>query len=65
MYKIKVKGMSCMHCVNTVKTAVENVEGVDSAEVNLEKEEAQYSGNDKIDHDAVKKAVSDAGYTPE
>ncbi|MGM0418823.1 MAG: heavy-metal-associated domain-containing protein [Thermodesulfobacteriota bacterium] len=65
MHKIKVKGMSCMHCVNTVKTAVENVEGVDSAEVNLEKEEAKYSGNDKIDHDAVKKAVSDAGYTPE
>lgn len=33
---IKVEGMSCMHCQLRVKKAVEAVEGVQKADVNLQ-----------------------------
>ena len=33
--QLKIKGMSCNHCVNSVRTALEAVAGVESAQVNL------------------------------
>jgi copper chaperone len=32
---LKVTGMSCMHCVGSVKKVLEAVDGMDSAEVSL------------------------------
>lgn len=40
---IAVEGMSCNHCSNAVKNLIEEVEGVESAEVNLVEKEAQVS----------------------
>ena len=58
---ITVEGMSCMHCVNRVKTALESIKGVDSAEVSLEKKEAVITGED-IPAEVIKKAIEDQGY---
>ena len=38
--KLKISGMSCQHCVKTVKNALTALEGVQSAKVNLRKGEA-------------------------
>ena len=59
---IKVKGMMCMHCVAHVKAALEKVDGVSSAEVSLEKEEAKVLLNKEIDEEVLKQAIRDAGY---
>ena len=34
--RLKVEGMTCQNCVRHVKTALEGVDGVDTAEVSLE-----------------------------
>jgi copper chaperone len=36
-HNLNVQGMSCKHCVQTVKTSVSALAGVDSVEVSLEK----------------------------
>ena len=38
--KLKISGMSCQHCVKTVKDALTALEGVQHAKVNLRKGEA-------------------------
>ena len=38
--KLKISGMSCQHCVKTVKDALTALDGVQSAKVNLRKGEA-------------------------
>ncbi len=60
MVKLKIDGMSCMHCVARVKKALDGVDGVTSAEVSLENGEATVDG--KFDVDKAIAAVTDAGY---
>jgi copper chaperone len=62
--QLKVTGMTCNGCVNTVRKALKDVPGVQDAEVNLE------SGNAKVTYDparasteAMVTAVGQAGYT--
>jgi copper chaperone CopZ len=61
--KLKVTGMTCMHCAGAVKKALEEVPGVDSAEVSLEQAEALVNGN--ADVAAMVAAVKEAGYSAE
>jgi copper chaperone len=64
--KLKVGGMTCGHCVMRVKKALEEVEGVKKAEVNLEKGEAEVSFKGQpVDTTKLVKAVTDAGYRAE
>ncbi len=58
---IQVEGMSCMHCVGRVKKALEAINGVESVEVNLEKNEAVIVGTD-IKDEVIKSAVEAQGY---
>lgn len=60
--RVKVKGMSCQHCVNAVTQALQQVEGVANVEVSLDKGEARFDEDRQVDRDAVRKAVQDAGY---
>jgi len=60
MDRFDVTGMSCAACSARVEKAVAKVEGVDSVAVNLLTNSMAVTG--KADADAVKKAVSDAGY---
>jgi copper chaperone len=59
---LSVEGMSCKHCVMHVKTALEGVAGVSSAEVDLESKSATVSG-EGLDDAALKAAVAEAGYS--
>lgn len=60
---IKVEGMSCEHCKHAVEDALTNLDGVSTANVNLEE------GNVKVDFDDNKvtspnmyEAIEDQGY---
>jgi copper chaperone len=58
---IKIDGMSCQHCVMSVKKAVDAVEGRNSSEVSVGSAKISYD-DIKTDRDAFVKAVQDAGY---
>lgn len=60
--RVAVKGMSCQHCVNSVKQALQQVEGVTNVDVSLEKGEARYEEEKPVDRETVRKAVQDVGY---
>ena len=59
---LKIEGMTCSHCVQHVKEALEAVAGVKSADVNLKKKSAAVEHGDNADIEALKKAVEEAGY---
>lgn len=62
---LKINGMMCPHCEATVKTALENIDGVTSAEVSHESGTAVVTLSKEINEDVLKKAVVDKGYTVE
>jgi copper chaperone len=57
---LKVDGMTCMHCAGAVKQALEQVPGVEGADVSLEKGQAVVSGD--ADVQALVAAVRAEGY---
>lgn len=59
---LNIEGMSCMHCVKKVETALKEVKGVKSVNVNLENKTAEVTLKEDVDDSVLKKAVEDAGY---
>jgi copper chaperone len=62
MKTIKIKGMSCGHCVQAVKKALGQIEGVSNVEVNLDKGEASYEEKTPVDTEILKDRIKKAGY---
>lgn len=62
---LKINGMMCPHCEVTVKTALESIDGVTSAEVSHESGTAVVTLSKEVSEDVLKKAVVDKGYTVE
>lgn len=60
MLKLKVDGMTCGHCAQTVTRAVEAVPAVERALVDLKAGEVSVEGD--ADETAVRRAIEDAGY---
>jgi copper chaperone len=58
---LKIEGMSCGHCVMHVRSALEDVQGVKSAKVDLLERSAMVEG-ESLDDQALRAAVADAGY---
>jgi copper chaperone len=60
---MKVKGMTCMGCVNSVKNVLEKIPGVSSSEVSLEQGQVtiQYDA-DMTGTDQFRGAIEDAGF---
>ena len=62
---IKVEGMSCMHCQLRVKKAVEAVEGVQRADVNLQTKQVTVDFKEGEENlEKVKAAIRETGYEP-
>lgn len=61
MITMKINGMMCPHCQAAVKKALEAFDGV-TADVNLEDKAAYITAPEQVDKEALKKAVTDAGY---
>ena len=60
--KMKVEGMSCNHCVNHVKNALEEIEGVTDIVVDLDSKIATFNATDDVKDYDIKHAVEEAGY---
>jgi copper ion binding protein len=56
-----VAGMTCSHCVSSVREEVAEVAGVEAVDVDLRSERLTVTGSDVSD-DSVRSAVADAGY---
>lgn len=62
MATIKIKGMSCNHCVMAVTRALNEIEGIKNVKVDLAKGEADFDEVKTFDMDLVRKAIRKAGY---
>ena len=62
---IAITGMSCASCVSTVENTLRKIPAIESASVNLATERAHIELNKDFSHEAILKAVSDAGYGAE
>lgn len=60
---LRVEGMTCDHCKQTVEGALQKVPGVQEARVDLQKKTATVRYDEtKTNETALKKAVEEQGY---
>ena len=62
MKSIKIKGMSCGHCVMAVTKALNAVDGVRDVHVDLKSGMATYEEMKPVDTSVVAAAIKKAGY---
>lgn len=60
---LEITGMMCGHCEMAVKKALEDVDGVESADVSHEKGTAVVTLSKEVSNDVLKKTVEDKDYT--
>lgn len=61
MVALRVKGMTCNHCVKSVKEALESVDGSQSVSVDLSSGIAKIEG--QVELDKLIAAVEEEGYS--
>ena len=61
MLTLKVEGMTCGHCAQTVAQAVEALPAVERALVDLKAGEVKVEG--RAEEPAIRKAIEEAGYS--
>ncbi|GHV22245.1 hypothetical protein FACS189494_08810 [Spirochaetia bacterium] len=61
--KLNIEGMSCEHCVKAVTQGLQAVAGVKKAKVNLKAKKADVEHADTVTLDAMKAAVTEAGFS--
>ena len=59
---IHIEGMMCGHCQAHVQKALSGIDGVSSAEVDLENKKAVVTLTKEISDDTFKSVIADAGY---
>jgi copper chaperone len=62
MKSIKIKGMSCQHCVMAATKALSAVDGIKDVKVDLKSGEASYDETKPVDLKVIADAVKKAGY---
>jgi copper ion binding protein len=60
---LKVEGMNCQHCVAAVSDALSAIPGVEKVKVDLKKGEAKVKHAAEVGIEALKDAVTAAGFT--
>ena len=58
-----IDGMMCKHCAASVKKALEAIDGITSADVDLENKKAIVSLSAEIANETIENAIKDEGYT--
>jgi copper chaperone len=59
---IKIKGMSCQHCVMAVTKALSAIDGIKDVKVDLKSGQASYDETKPVDSKVIADAVKKAGY---
>ncbi|SPF41466.1 COP-associated protein [Syntrophobacter sp. SbD1] len=62
MKTLKIKGMSCQHCVKSVKKALEEIEGISNVAVDLQTGEATFEETRPVDGSIIREKIQKAGY---
>lgn len=62
MPSVKVKGMTCNHCVMSVTKAVSSIAGTSNVKVDLLSGQASWDETAPVDVAAVKKAIEKIGF---
>jgi len=59
---LRVKGMSCQHCVMSVMKALNELEGIKNVQVDLANGEVRFDNTKGVASDRIAKAIAEAGY---
>ena len=59
---LKVKGMSCQHCVMSVTKALNQLDGIKNVQIDLAKGEVRFDNTKSVASDRIREAITDAGY---
>ncbi len=62
MKTVKIKGMSCQHCVKAVKKALEEIDGIAEVAVDLSTGEAAFEETHPVDGELIREKIKKAGY---
>ena len=62
MKSIKIKGMSCQHCVMAATKALDAVDGVKNVQIDLKTGVATYEEVNPVDEKVIAAAITKAGY---
>ncbi len=62
MTLLKVKGISCQHCVMSVTKALSQLEGIQKVQVDLQKGEVRFENTKPLAAERIEKAITEAGY---
>lgn len=62
MPTIKIKGMSCQHCVASVTRALSEVNNVTDVQVNLETAEATFNQQGDVDPELIEDSIRKIGF---
>jgi copper chaperone len=62
MNTVKIKGMSCRHCVNAVTKALSEIEGVSNVKVDLSAGEAAFEAAQPVSLELLAEKVKKAGF---
>jgi copper chaperone len=62
MKTVKIKGMSCQHCVMAVTKALSAIDGIQNVHVDLAGAQATYDETNPVDAAVIAAAVKKAGY---
>ncbi len=59
---IRIKGMSCQHCVKAVTKTLSEIDGIKDVQVDLAKGEATFDEVQPIDQEVLRERIKKAGY---
>jgi copper chaperone len=62
MTTIKIKGMSCNHCVMAVTKVLRDIDGIRNVNVDLKNGEATFDEVDPVDVETIRERIRKAGY---
>jgi copper ion binding protein len=60
--QINIEGMSCNHCAKHVTSALEEISGVKSVDVNLQAKTAVIETDQDVIDSNIRNVIEDAGY---
>ena len=62
MTTIKIKGMSCNHCVMAVTKVLRDIDEIKNVKVDLKTGEAVFDEGKPVDMETIKERIRKAGY---
>ena len=62
MKTIKISGMSCNHCVMAVTKVLNEIQGIENLQIDLNKGEASFYERTTVDMKDVRERIEKAGY---